>query len=152
MPNDGIVNVTHTGFTVPDLARASAFFRDVLGFTISATTRHAGEAVDRMIGVPGAELEIAFATGGGFTIELIHYIRPKSERSFDRRHCDPGYAHIAFRIRDIDRMAAAISAAGYRLFSRPQVIEAGPRKGGKNVYAEGPDGIVIELQQDPPSG
>ncbi len=106
--------------------------------------------MERMIGVPGAELEIAFATGGGHTIERIHYIRPKSDRSFDRRHCDPGYAHIAFRVRDIERMVDAITAAGYGVFSRPQVVEAGPRKGGKIVYAQGPDGTVIELQQNPP--
>ncbi len=29
MPNHSVVTVTHTGFTVPDLARACAFFRDV---------------------------------------------------------------------------------------------------------------------------
>jgi glyoxylase I family protein len=151
MPSDGIVTVTHTGFTVANLERACAFFRDVFGFTISPTSRQSGEAVDRMLGVPGAELDIAFATGGGCTIELIHYVRPKSDRPFTMRHCDSGFAHIAFKVDDVEQMADAVSAAGYHLFSRPQVVPAGPRKGGKNVYAQGPDGIVIELQQAPPS-
>jgi catechol 2,3-dioxygenase-like lactoylglutathione lyase family enzyme len=141
--------MNHTGFTVPDLGRASAFLRDVLGFSISATTRQSGPAVERMTGVPGAEVDIAFATYGDHTIELICYVTPRSEREHDLRHCDTGYAHVAFEVDDIERMAAAVKAAGYRLFSEPQVVPAGPRQGGRNVYAQGPDGIVIELQQAP---
>jgi glyoxylase I family protein len=143
----GIVGMNHTGFTVSDLQRASAFFRDVLGFAISPTTRHSGPAVERMIGVAGAVVDIAFATCGDHTIELIRYVEPRSRRASDLRHCDTGFAHVAFEVDDIDRMAEAVQASGYRLFSEPQVVSAGPRKGGKNVYAQGPDGIVIELQQ-----
>jgi catechol 2,3-dioxygenase-like lactoylglutathione lyase family enzyme len=143
----GIVSVNHTGFTVSDLQRTSSFFRDVLGFAISPTTRHSGPAVERMIGVPGAVIDIAFATCANHTIELICYVEPRSRRASDLRHCDTGFAHVAFEVGDIDRMAVAVQASGYRLFSEPQVVPAGPRKGGKNVYAQGPDGIVIELQQ-----
>lgn len=145
----GIVRTNHTGFTVSDLKRASSFFRDVLGFAISPTTRHSGPAVERMIGVPGAVIDIAFATCANHTIELICYVEQHSRRASDLRHCDTGFAHVAFEVDDIDNMAEAVLASGYRLFSEPQVVPAGPRKGGKNVYAQGPDGIVIELQQTP---
>jgi glyoxylase I family protein len=143
----GIVRMNHTGFTVSDLQRACAFFRDVLGFAISPTTHHSGPAVERMIGVAGAVVDIAFATCGDHTIELICYVEPRSSHTGDLRHCDTGFAHVAFEVNDIDSMAEAVQASGYRLFSEPQVVPAGPRKGGKNVYAQGPDGIVIELQQ-----
>lgn len=149
MPTIGVVRMNHTGFTVKDLARAAAFFRDVLGFTISPTTRQSGPAVGRMVGVPGAEVDIAFATHGDSTIELICYVTPCSEREHDLRHCDVGYAHVAFEVDDIERMAEAIRLAGYDLFSEPQIVPAGPRKGGRNIYAKGPDGIVVELQQAP---
>lgn len=147
MPTGSIRRVNHTGFTVSDLGRVSAFLRDVLGFTISATTRQSGPAVERMVGVPGAELDIAFATHGDSTIELICYVQPRSGRARELHHCDTGFAHIAFEVEDIERTATTVRAAGYRLFSEPQVVPAGPRKGGRNVYAQGPDGIVIELQQ-----
>ncbi len=149
MPTGSILRVNHTGFTVPNLERASAFLRDVLGFSISPTTRQSGPAVERMIGVPGAEIDIAFATCDDHTIELICYVTPRSTREHDLRHCDTGFAHVAFEVDDVERVAAAVRAAGYRLFSEPQVVPAGPRKGGRNVYAQGPDGIVIELQQTP---
>jgi glyoxylase I family protein len=149
MSAGGILRMNHTGFTVQDLQRASAFFRDVLGFKISAPIRQSGPAVERMVGVPGAEVDIAFATHGADTIELICYVTPRSSRQFDLRHCDTGYAHVAFEVDDIGRVSEAVRTAGYRLFSEPQVIPAGPRKGGRNVYAQGPDGIVVELQQAP---
>ena len=149
MPNAGILKVNHIGFTVKDLTRASAFFRDVLGFTVSLVTRQSGPAVGRMVGVPGAEVDIAFATCGDSTVELICYVTPRSTREHDLRHCDIGYAHVAFEVADIERTAEAVRSAGYELFSDPQVVPAGPRKGGRNVYARGPDGIVVELQQAP---
>jgi catechol 2,3-dioxygenase-like lactoylglutathione lyase family enzyme len=149
MPNDGILRMNHIGFTVRNLERASSFFRDVLGFSISPTTRQNGPAVGKMVGVPGAEVDIAFATHGGHTIELICYVAPQSSRDHDLVHCDIGYAHIAFEVDDIERVSKAAQAAGYQPFGEPQLVPAGPRKGGWNVYARGPDGIVIELQQAP---
>ncbi len=148
MANSAVVGVTHTGFTVAKLERASAFFRDVLGFEISSTVRQSGDVVGRMVGVPGSEIDIAFATCGGHSIELIQYVRPDGN-PLNRRHCDIGYTHLAVMVRDIDAMATAIADAGYRLFSEPQIVPAGPRKGLRNVYAEGPDGIILELQEAP---
>jgi glyoxylase I family protein len=151
MSERSICRMTHTGFTVSDLGRAAAFFRDVLGFTISAPMRQSGPAVGKMVGVPGAEVDIAFATSGDSTIELICYVNPRSDRINDLQHCDTGFAHIAFLVDDIEKMMQSVRAAGFRLYSEePQVVPAGPRKGGKNVYTQGPDGIVVELQQAPP--
>jgi catechol 2,3-dioxygenase-like lactoylglutathione lyase family enzyme len=147
----GIKRTNHTAFTVSDLDRAAAFFRDVLGFAITEKTRQRGEVVGRITGVPGAELDIAFAVAPGHMIELMQYIAPVSRRTFDLRPCDPGFSHIAFEVEDIDAAVAAIEAAGYGAVSVPQIVPAGPRKGGKNVYARGPDGIVIEFQEAPPA-
>jgi catechol 2,3-dioxygenase-like lactoylglutathione lyase family enzyme len=145
-----IRGMSHTGFTVSDLARASAFLRDVLGFTVGEVTRQSGPAVERLVGVPGAVVDIAFATLGDSTVELICYVEPRSNRANYLKHCDTGFAHIAFDVDDIESTIDSLHAAGYRSFSQPQVIPAGPRKGGKNVYAQGPDGIVVELRQAPP--
>lgn len=104
-----------------------------------------------MTGVPGAELEIAFATGAGHTIEMIRYVAPAVTQSAQKRPCEPGFAHVAFLVDDIDASVAVIKAAGYEAFSPPQIVMSGPRKGGKNVYIRGPEGIFIELQQNPPA-
>ncbi|HEY5210918.1 MAG TPA: VOC family protein [Stellaceae bacterium] len=151
MPEIAIIRTTHTGFTVADAATASAFFRDVLGFSVTDPVRHGGPMVERMTGVPGAALEIVFATGAGHTIEMIQYVTPVVPPTPRKRPCDPGFAHVAFQVDDIDAVVAAVEAAGYAAFSSPQIVLNGPRKGGKNVYVRGPEGIFIEFQQSPPA-
>lgn len=151
MPRAAIVRTTHTGFTVADLDEASAFLRDVFGFTVTKPMRHGGATVERMTGVPHAELEIAFATGGGHTVELIRYLAPVVAATAQKRPCEPGFAHVAFLVESIDTVVAAVEAAGYEAFSPPQTVLSGPRRGGKNVYVRGPEGIFIELQQNPPA-
>ena len=46
-----VVRVTHTGVTVSDLERTSAFFRDVMGFTVTEPVQHSGDYVSRLHGV-----------------------------------------------------------------------------------------------------
>jgi glyoxylase I family protein len=151
MPSCNITKANHTGFTVSDLDQAAAFFRDVLGFAITPATRQAGPAVEKITGVPGAEIDIAFAVGAGYSIELLHFVHPVSQRRMDLQACDPGFAHVAFEVGNIEDIVDSVEAAGYRALSRPQTVPAGPRKGGKNVYVRGPDGIIIEFQQAAPA-
>ena len=150
MPGCKLIRVKHTGVTVADLERTRAFFRDVLGFTVTEAVEHTGEHVTRMVGVPGARLRIAFCSGGGHTIELIQYVNPAPTPAARRPHNETGFTHIALLVEDIDAASRAICAAGFELFGEPQTVLAGPRKGGKNVYARDTAGLVIELQQPPP--
>jgi glyoxylase I family protein len=150
MQSCNIIKTNHTGFTVSDPEKAIAFFRDVLGFSIAPTVRQSGPAVEKITGVPNAEIEITFAFGAGYCIELLHFLHPISDRRIELQSCDVGFAHIAFEVDDIDAIVGKVEAAGYRAFSRPQIVPAGPRKGGKTVYMHGPDSIVIEFQQAAP--
>jgi catechol 2,3-dioxygenase-like lactoylglutathione lyase family enzyme len=136
--------------TVTDLETAGAFFRDALGFTLTSSTRQSGEAVERMTGVPGAEIDIVFAHRPDCTIELMRYVKPEGLRNFGLRPCDTGFAHVAFEAADLDEVATIMREAGYAPVSDPQVVPAGPRKGGRNLYVRGPDDIVIEFQTAPP--
>jgi catechol 2,3-dioxygenase-like lactoylglutathione lyase family enzyme len=145
-----MIRVNHTGITVSDLGRVAAFFRDVLGFSVSEPVEQRGEAVARMVGVPEAALRIAFCSGGGHTIELIEYLHPRPTEELRLPHNQTGFTHIAVLVENIDQAAAAIKDAGFELFGTPQTVPAGPRKGGKNVYARHGAGLVIELQQPPP--
>ncbi len=144
-----IRKANHTGFTVSNLNTAAAFFRDVLGFTITAPVQQSGPAVERMTGMTGAKLTILFAYGGGHVVELMQYFEPPGRTTYELRPCDVGCAHIAFEVDDIDDINRRIQCAGYMPFSAPQVVPFGPRKGGKNLYVRGPDNIIIEFQEAP---
>jgi catechol 2,3-dioxygenase-like lactoylglutathione lyase family enzyme len=152
LPACKLIRVNHTGITVADLDRASAFFRDVLGFAVSEPVEHTGASVARMVGVPDAHVRIAFCSGGGHTVELIQYLNPPPQPSVRRAHNESGFTHIALLVEDIDVAAEAIRAAGFELFGTPETVLTGPRKGGRNVYAQDSGGLVIELQQPPPVG
>lgn len=144
-----ITATNHTAFTVSDLPAAIAFFRDLLGFSATEATRQSGDAAAKITGLPGAELDIVFVETPGHKIELMQYWTPRGRAGFDLRPCDPGFAHISFEVKEIDALVSVLDSAGYRAVSAPQIVQAGPRKGGRNVYVRGPDGIVIEFQEAP---
>ena len=144
-----IVRANHTGFTVNDLNGAARFFRDVLGFRLTEPVLQTGAAVEQMTGVPGAEIEIIFAIRPDFTVELMRYHAPEGQRINTLRPCDTGFAHLAFEVKDLDEVMSLLREAGATPVGEPQVVPAGPRKGGRNLYVRGPDNIVIEFQQAP---
>ena len=141
-----VTRTNHTGLTVSDIERTSAFFRDVLGFETTDVVEHRGEMVETLTGVPGAEVRIAFVDLPGHKLELIEYRQPADRRVSDLRNCDPGAFHIALEVDNIQAAVDAVEPAGFVPFSAPQTVPEGPRKGNRNVYLRNPDGIVIEFQ------
>ncbi len=54
-----IIATDHTGFTVANIERSLAFWRDILGFELSHRAHHTGDLASEVTGVPGAEISIA---------------------------------------------------------------------------------------------
>ena len=144
-----ILRTNHTGLTVSDIDRSLAFFRDVLGFEVTGKTRHAGAMVERITGVPGAEIEIAFVELPGHRIELLQYLKPDVRQISVLRPCDTGFVHLAFEVDDVNAVLNAVRAGGFAAINPPVSPDAGPRKGGKVVYTRDLDGIVLEFQETP---
>ena len=80
MPEFNILATNHTSFTVSDLDRSIAFFRDALGFEVTSKAPRNPEVVSRITGIPGTEMVIAFVRGPGHSLELIQYLGPKEGR------------------------------------------------------------------------
>ena len=140
----------HTGLTVSDIDRSIAFFRDVLGFEVSAKIEARGEFFEDLVGVPGAEMLVAYVSAPGHTIELLQYVKPDDRRRSELRPCDTGFVHMAFQVDDIDALLRAIRAGGFAPVGPVQTSTRGSRKGGRVVYTRDADGIVFEFQQPPP--
>jgi catechol 2,3-dioxygenase-like lactoylglutathione lyase family enzyme len=140
-----VTGTNHTSFTVSNLDRALGLFRDGLGFEVTSKAPRDPRLTERITGVPGADLLIAFVRAPGHSIELIEYRAPAEKGRVDARPCDTGFAHIAFNVDDVDAALAAVKPHGVRALSDPVTIDQGPNKGRRVVYTRDPDGITIEF-------
>jgi catechol 2,3-dioxygenase-like lactoylglutathione lyase family enzyme len=143
-----IIAADHTGFTVSNLERALAFWRDVLGFELSHRPHQTGDLASEITGVPGAEISIAVLKGYGHKIELLEYLAPADRKPHvDLRPCDVGFVHVAFTVDNLDAVVSAIAASGWSAAGKPQTLKSGPNAGKRVVYVRDPDGTTIEFMQ-----
>jgi catechol 2,3-dioxygenase-like lactoylglutathione lyase family enzyme len=147
--------VWHFSFTVADLDRSIAFYRDLLEFELVHTQEQANDYTRRLVGYPDAHLRVAqFAVPGqprrisSHDLELVQYVSPRGERG-SREICNPGAAHMAITVDDIHERYERFVAAGVEFVSPPNAIEAGVNLGGFTCYFRDPDDIVLELVQPP---
>lgn len=140
-----VLGLNHASFTVPDLDPIVAFFVEGLGYRlVSRGPRDAG-LIERMTGVTGADIEIAFVAGPDHRIELIRYHGPADRGAVNPRLCDVGAAHVGL---DVDDMEGAVAKAGKHGFQPTGdiiTINAGPNKDRRVAYLRNGDGITIEL-------
>jgi catechol 2,3-dioxygenase-like lactoylglutathione lyase family enzyme len=144
------LSVGHVGITVSDLDRSVRFYRDVLGFEVTKPVQVSGPFFENVTGVPGCVIDVVFARGLGHIIELLCYRQPKDRKASTLRSCDPGFWHLCLKVRDIEQVVRAIRAAGFEALSEVQTAEDPPVKGLRVVYARDPDGVGLELIEEPP--
>ena len=143
-----VLSTGHTGITVSDLDRSIRFYRDLLGCEVSTPVRAEGPFFEAVTGVPGCQIDVAFARVAGHVIELLCYRNPRS-RASTLRACDPGFMHVCLKVADLDRVVNVIRGAGFEPVGPVQKAEGGPVNGLKVVYVRDPDGVVLELIEEP---
>ncbi len=146
-----ILAVDHTGFTVTDIERSLAFWRDVLGFELSHRAHHTGELASEVTGVPSAEILLAVLKAPGHRIELLQYLSRPERTGAQLRPCDVGSAHVAMMVDDLDVVLQRIAENGWKATGKPQTLQSGPNAGRRVIYVRDPDGTTIEFMQ-PPAG
>jgi lactoylglutathione lyase len=151
----GLVGVWHFSFTVSDLNRSIAFYRDLLGLQLVHMQEQDNAYTRRLVGFPDAVLRVAQLAVPGqprsistHDLELVEYVRPRGERR-DGRICDPGAPHLALTVRDARTIYERLIETGVRFVSPPNAITAGVNEGGYACYFHDPDDIVLELLQPP---
>lgn len=126
-----INRVAETVLYTDDLLRATAFYRDVLGF---APMRTDGERFQAFDAGNGCTL-LLFRRGG-----TLHPV--PAPRGTIPPHDGHGPLHVAFAIDDADFGAwqSHLAACGIGIES-----EAGWDRGGRSLYLRDPDGHLVEL-------
>jgi catechol 2,3-dioxygenase-like lactoylglutathione lyase family enzyme len=145
-------SIDHVGLTVADLDRALEFWCGRLGLRLLNRVTESGPDIASLIGEDSVELEIADLDGGdGRIIELIRYIRPAG-RPIHARSSDPGSAHIAVRVDDINAALERLQGSQGRQISRRPVLLHDPGGAWDGVtccYIADPDGNIVELVHRP---
>ncbi len=145
-----VVGAHHTSFTVANLQRSLAFFRDRLGLEVVVTREVGDEYFGRIVGLPGCRVRAALLRipCSVHHVELFEYLTPLGQ-PHEPRPCDPGSAHLSLLVDDLPGLYQRLRADGVAFVSEPVRVEAGPNAGGYGVYLRDPNGILIELFQPP---
>lgn len=140
--------LAHTGFTVRDLARSLAFYRDVLGMEVVFEQEKRGGYLSAIVGYPDAHVRMAHLRfpGDEHRVELFEYVEPEPQGAAGEPR-DVGITHICLAVDDIDAVLGRVMSAGGRAFSSPVLVDTGANAGGRGVYVRDPDGIILELFQ-----
>ncbi|MBF6606053.1 MAG: VOC family protein [Chloroflexi bacterium] len=138
----------HTGLQVRDLERSVAFYRDVLGFEVVFAWNPQAPYIGELVGYPEVDLHAAILRppDSEVFLELLEY-RNVERMPVDTRTANPGTAHTAYFVDDLDALYADLVAKGVESVSAPVTPTIGPNKGGRAVYMIDPDGIRVELIQ-----
>lgn len=143
-----ITQAHHVGLQVADLGRSVAFYRDTLQFEVVFQWNPRAPYIGELVGYPDVDLHAAILRlpGTEVFLELLEY-RAVERTAVDTRTANPGTAHLAFYVDDLDVVFAHLVRLGVRSVSQPVTPTIGPNKGGRAVYMIDPDGIRVELIQ-----
>ena len=147
--------IDHIGYAVSDLDRSIAFYEVLLGVPLLFRRTWDVPYVGDIVGYPDVVMEGGFfRLPGGVVLELLEYKAPYTSGGVDMESYNAGNAHLCLVTDDMEADFARLRAAGYDGFrSRdPIVIPWGPYRGGRACYLRDPDGISIELMEEPPGG
>lgn len=127
--------IDHIGIAVTDIDAAVAFYSTVFGVT-------EWERID----MPERAMRVAVARYGDSAVELIAPTSPEAAFAKYLAEKGPGMHHIAYRVDDITRALATLSAQGIRL------VDEQPRPGLHGtlvafVHPKATMGTLIELVQ-----
>jgi catechol 2,3-dioxygenase-like lactoylglutathione lyase family enzyme len=141
----------HTCYTVSDLDRSVAFYRDLLGCEVLAEQEKEGGYLAAIVGYPDAHVRMAHlrVPGAEHVIELFEYLTPAGTRA-DVEPRNVGASHLCFLVDDLPALYEQLREQGANSFVSPPVeVDTGVNKGGYALYLRDPDGISVELFQPP---
>lgn len=134
----------HSGVVVEDLDAAVAYYCRNLGYEIVFRPPPMTDLIQRTLGMPGIECELAQLASPvtGVLLELLQFDRVPIDA--DRRlPVWPGVAHTAYVVDDLARAIASSEAAGGRVLG--EVVTFAECRA---AYLQTPVGTVVELEEE----
>ncbi len=141
----------HTNLIAHDWRRLAAFYEQVFGCRPVPPERNlSGQWLEETTGVSGAavcgiHLRLPGHGDQGPTLEIFQYKKQKDRR--ETGPDQPGFAHIAFAVDDIEVARDAVIVAGGGIFGEPANVEIPGAGRIAFIYVTDPEGNIIELQR-----
>lgn len=145
-----VTSLFHPVIAVSALDVAVAFYRDLLGLTVTFADDHDPVAIEGLFGYPDPIVHaVVVSCPDGSEIELVEFERPRGTKA-SRRPGDPGLMAVNLLVRDVDDIVARLTAAGYPPTSGivPQTLPDGGRI--RVVVCRAPDDVAVILVELPP--
>jgi len=137
--------INHMSFTVSNIAISIPFYRDLLGLELIDIADRDSSFSEKVTGIKGAYLKIAYLKSTNAAVELIQYHRPHGKR-IDTATNNIGSAHICFEVSDFITLIEMLKSNNVDFASDDLcIVPAGPNKGKGVVYLHDPDMNTIEL-------
>ena len=150
----GTTGLDHVGFSVSDMDQSIAFYTLLLQREPILRRYYPEQYVAGVVGYDEIGMDAAFFEIGdsGIILELLEYKNPPNSR-VDMETYNVGNGHLCLIVDDLQAEYDRLMPHGVAFRSPdPITIPIGPYSGGKACYLRDPDGISIELLQEPPAG
>ena len=130
-----IGRLNHIAIAVPDLAAASAKYRDLLGASVGEPQA-----------LPEHGVTVVFIDTGNSKVELLEPLGENSPiAGFLAKNPGGGMHHICFEVPDLEAAAAKLVAGGARVLGVPKIGAHG--RPVVFVHPKDFDGVLIELEE-----
>lgn len=138
-----IAAIRHTGLVVADLPKAIEFWCGLMGFVVSRQMEESGPHIDAMMGLKDVRLTTAkLLAPDGNLLELLHFHSHPDKPEWQGKPYSTGFTHIALTVRNLDDAFQRLQETGVIFPARPQISPDGRVK---VIYAQGPEGVLLEL-------
>ena len=141
------ITMNHLSIPVSNIHKALDFYTKYLEFKIKDVSERSLAFSEKVTGIKGMILKIAYIYYEQITLELIEY---SGDHQFKEQIFSNNYAmnHFCFNIDDISSFYNQFHLE-IDFINIPTEIFAGPNKGGFMAYFKDCDGNKIELIQKP---
>lgn len=147
----GVRRLLRIGRNVADLARAIAFHRDALGFSLVNETRIEDPAWGELMGIPGVHAHAAMLRLGEQEIELTAFDPPGRIYPPKSGSADLWFQHLAIVVADMDAAYERLCRHAFTAITTGGPQRLPPGTGSVTAFKfRDPDGHPLELIHFPP--
>ncbi|MGH8426942.1 MAG: VOC family protein [Gammaproteobacteria bacterium] len=146
-----VLRLRRIGRNVSDLARAIAFHRDALGFSLINETRIDDPAWGELMGIPNVRVHAATLRLGEQEIELTAFDPPGRAYPPESGSTDLWFQHLAIVVANMDVAYARLCRHVFTAITEGDPQQLPPNTGSVTAFKfRDPDGHPLELLYFPP--